>query len=75
MNDKIQESLDKQQELEKMIDQMGINVSKDIYVAVRKATSHLVKASMNDENNPQGTGASGGGGGGSLMSEEMKTVL
>lgn len=42
-NRKIFATNDKLVELEKMIDVMGRNVSKDIYSAVRRATSHLVK--------------------------------
>ncbi len=58
-----------------MIDQMGINVSKDIYQAVRKATSHLVKATLNDDStNPQG-GTANASAGLPGMNEEMKTVL
>ncbi len=34
---------DKLDEVERSIDVMGRNVSKDIYSAVRRATSHLVK--------------------------------
>ena len=34
---------DKIKELEKTIDVMGRNISKDIYAAVRRATSHLSK--------------------------------
>ncbi len=43
MNEKVKNSVDKSLSVEKMIDDMGRNISKDIYAAVRKATSNVTK--------------------------------
>jgi hypothetical protein len=58
---------DKLDEVERSIDVMGRNVSKDIYSAVRRATSHLVKQAAEKD------GPNGGGSG--IMSEEMKMIM
>ena len=66
-NQKIQESLEKVREVEKMIDVMGRNISKDIYSAVRRATSHLTKT----EGNPAAASSNGTG----IMSEDFKVAM
>ena len=67
LNEKIQRSIDRNKELEDMIDSMGRNISKDIYNAVRKATSHLVKTNK--------AGSPGGEQEATVLSEELKFVL
>lgn len=43
MNEKVKNSVDRSMNVETMIDDMGRNISKDIYAAVRKATSNVTK--------------------------------
>ena len=55
-------------ELEKMIDDMGRNISKDIYTAVRRATSHLSK-------NSDGAGSPMASDGFKGMTEDIKAAI
>jgi hypothetical protein len=43
MNHKVKDSVDRCIAVENMLDDMGRNISKDIYAAVRRATSNVVK--------------------------------
>jgi hypothetical protein len=43
MNEKVRSSVERCVAVENMLDDMGRNISKDIYAAVRKATSNVVK--------------------------------
>lgn len=55
-------------ELERMIDEMGKNISKDIYTAVRRATSHLSKNSEGGAGSPMATSEKG-------MTEDIKAAI
>ena len=43
MTEKVNGSVDRCIAVENMLDDMGRNISKDIYAAVRRATSNVVK--------------------------------
>jgi predicted lipid carrier protein YhbT len=46
MTEKVKGSVDRCIAVENMLDDMGRNISKDIYAAVRRATSNVVKGDV-----------------------------
>lgn len=67
LTSRIQSGVERMREVEYMIDTMGRNISKDIYAAVRRATSNLVKKA-------DGNGSVTGEGSG-MISNDMKVAM
>lgn len=70
LNERITQSTDKNREIERGIDMMGKNISKDIYSAVKRATANITKSpNVGDSNNIAEFGTLGSGG------EDLRSMI